>query len=61
MVTQQSRLSAAVRRFKFEFAKQIGIFWLISKVPFLEIKSPWDKLYQRSSLKNKTKHENKGI
>jgi len=48
MITRQRRLAAACRRFQFEAIKSLRIFWLIEKIPWLKIKSPWDKLYKRS-------------
>ena len=48
MVTQQTRLASACRRFQFEVVKSLGIFWLIEKTPWLKIKEPWDKFYQRT-------------
>jgi len=48
MITPQTRLAAAWRRFQFEATKSLGIFWLIEKIPWLKIKEPWNKLYQRA-------------
>ena len=48
MINKQIRLSAACRRFQFEFMQSIGVFWLITKTPWLKIKEPWNKLYRRS-------------
>lgn len=48
MITPQTRLAAACRRFQFEAIKSLRIFWLIEKTPWLEIKEPWNKLYKRS-------------
>ena len=48
MITPQTRLAAACRRFQFEVIKSLGIFWLIEKTPYLKIKEPWSKLYKRA-------------
>jgi len=48
MITPQTRLAAACRRFQFELFKSIGIFWLIEKTPWLKIKEPWNTLYKRA-------------
>jgi len=48
MITPQTRLAAACRRFQFEAIKSLGIFWLIEKTPWLKIKEPWNKLYKRA-------------
>lgn len=51
MITLQTRLTAACRRLQFEAIKSLGIFWLIEKTPWLKIKEPWNKLYQRTKPK----------
>ena len=51
MINPYIRLAAAWRAFAFESIKNLGIFWIISKIPFLEIKQPYRKLYERSNLK----------
>jgi hypothetical protein len=54
MIREQKRLSAAWRRFQFEFLEGLGFFWLISKISFLNLKEPWNTLYKRSQyLKGK--------
>ena len=50
MINEHKRLEAACRRFKFEALKAIGLFWLIDKIPFLNIKQPWEKLYRRTKI-----------
>lgn len=45
------RLAASWRRLKFVFYKQLGFFWLIEQIPFLKIKEPYNKLYQREKKK----------
>lgn len=54
MIREQKRLAASWRRFQFEFLEGLGFFWLISKINWLKIKEPWNKLYKRSQyLKEK--------
>jgi len=50
MLNEHKKLAAACRRFQFEAIKTLGIFWLIDKIPFLNIKQPWKKLYRRTKL-----------
>ena len=52
MINEYKRLDAACRRFTFESLKAIGIFWLIEKIPWLNIKEPWNKLYKRANRGN---------
>ena len=47
MKNNQIRLAASCRRFQFEFMKSIGLFWIITKIPWLNIKEPWKKLYKK--------------
>ena len=47
MINKHKRLKASCRRLKFELLKSIGIFYIIDKVPHLNIKEPWRKLYKR--------------
>ena len=49
MINEHKRLAAACRRFKFEAIKSLGIFWLIEKTPWLNIKEPWKTLYKRAN------------
>ena len=51
MINKFTRLDAACRRFKFELIKSLGIFWLIEKMPWFNIKEPWNKLYKRELRK----------
>ena len=51
MITESTRLKAACRRFQFEVIKSLGIFWLIKKIPWLKIKEPWNRLYERELRK----------
>jgi hypothetical protein len=53
MITQQTRLAAACRRFQYEVTKALGIFWLIEKTPWLQIKEPWKTMYRRDTKRNK--------
>ncbi len=48
MINEYKRLETACRRFKFEAVKAIGIFWIINKIPWLNIKEPWKTLYKRA-------------
>lgn len=48
MITPLTRLAAACRRFQFEVVRSLGVFWLIEKTPWLKIKEPWNKMYNRS-------------
>lgn len=48
MINERKRLAATCRRFKFEAIKSLGIFWLINKTPWLRLKEPWNKMYNRS-------------
>ena len=47
-VNKYTRIEAAKRRVAFEYLKAIGIFWLISRIPGLEIKQPYRKMYLRT-------------
>ena len=40
--------AAACRRFKFEVLKALCVFFLIDKMPWFNIKEPWNKLYNRT-------------
>ena len=48
------RLAAACRRLQFEVLKVIGIFWIINKIHWLNIKEPFNTLYKRSNKLDKT-------
>ena len=48
MINEHTRLAAAFRRFQFECIKALGMFWLIDKISWLNIKEPWNRLYKRS-------------
>ena len=52
------RLAASWRRFKFLVFKTIGFFWLIERIPCIQIKEPYNKLYQREK-KNGSKKNSK--
>lgn len=45
------RFEAAKRRFVFESLKALGVFWVIDKISFLEIKPPYRKMYDRKKGK----------
>ncbi len=51
-IIKTKRAESACRRFIFESVKSIGVYWLISKIPGLQIKEPWKKLYSRSKRNN---------
>lgn len=45
--TPESRLSVAWIRFIFDVYNYFRVFWLIEKMPFLKIKQPYAKMYER--------------
>lgn len=48
MIHEHKKLESACRRFKFEALNAMGIFWLIDKITWLNIKEPWNTLYKRT-------------
>lgn len=48
IINDYARFQAALRRLQFEMVKTLGVFWVLKKIPFLEIKEPWKTLYSRS-------------
>ena len=49
MINEHARLAVACKRFKFECIKALGVFWLIDKIHWLNIKEPWNTLYRRAN------------
>jgi len=49
IINEHIRFAAALRRFQFECIKSLGVFWLIERIPWLNIKEPWNKLYKRAN------------
>lgn len=41
------RIDCIHRKLTFNFALNIGFFWIAERLTFLQIKEPWNKLYKR--------------
>jgi hypothetical protein len=55
MLNKYRRSDAVLRRFTFEFLNSIGVFWIIDKIEYLDIKEPWKTLYKRTKKCTKRK------